>query len=86
MGVGSGISGGVVNPAIAFALNILSKLHASNDDSIGNLWPYLVGPLVGGALSALFYNLYHCGAVECCKGDDDAGKLDSSNNEMSHTQ
>ena len=69
----SGVSGGAINPAMAFGCNFMSWLLKGNGDAVVNLWAYIVGPLVGGALSALFYNLYHCGAVECCKGDDGTG-------------
>lgn len=47
-----GISGGALNPAIGLALPIL------RDDGMGDIWIYLVGPLVGGLLAAgAFYLL-----------------------------
>jgi glycerol uptake facilitator-like aquaporin len=30
----------------------------------GNLWLYLVGPLVGAAAAALVFNLQHAGATD----------------------
>ena len=47
-----GISGGALNPAIGIALPILK------DDGMGDIWIYVVGPLVGGLLAAgAFYLL-----------------------------
>lgn len=47
-----GISGGALNPAIGIALPILK------DDGMGDIWVYIVGPLVGGLLAGgAFYLL-----------------------------
>lgn len=47
-----GISGGALNPAIGLALPVLK------DDGLGDVWVYIVGPLVGGLLaSGAFYLL-----------------------------
>ena len=40
-----GISGGALNPAIGLALPVL------RDDGMGDIWIYIVGPLVGGLLA-----------------------------------
>lgn len=47
-----GVSGGALNPAIGIALPVLK------DDGMGDIWIYVVGPLVGGLLAAgAFYLL-----------------------------
>jgi len=46
------ISGGALNPAIGIALPVLKN------DGLGDVWVYIVGPLVGGLLAAgAFYLL-----------------------------
>ena len=53
------ISGGGINPAVAFGLNVMSWLLAGNPYALGNLWAYLVGPLLGGALAGCLWKFYH---------------------------
>ena len=55
------ISGAGINPAVGFGLNLMSGLMAGNKASIAAMWPYLVGPLLGGAISGLLYKHFHCG-------------------------
>jgi aquaporin Z len=47
------ISGGAFNPAVAIGPMLMDAIAGGN--SITNLWIYLVGPLAGGAIAALFY-------------------------------
>jgi len=47
------ISGGAFNPAVAIGPMLMDTIAGGN--SIGNIWIYLVGPLAGGAIAALFY-------------------------------
>jgi aquaporin Z len=47
---GGGISGGAFNPAVGTGPTIVNGLIGGG--SWGNLWLYIVGPLVGGALAA----------------------------------
>ena len=51
---GGGISGGAFNPAVGTGPIILDM--ATGGDSISNLWLYLVGPFVGGAMAGALYN------------------------------
>ena len=53
------ISGGGINPAVAIGLNVMSSLLAGNNKSIGNLWAYIVGPLLGGAMAGCLWKYYH---------------------------
>ena len=53
------ISGGGINPAVAVGLNLMSALMAGNKASLGNLWAYLVGPLLGGAIAGCLWKYYH---------------------------
>lgn len=48
--VGGGISGGAFNPAIGFGATLGSALFASG--SWSDLWLYVVGPVIGGAIAA----------------------------------
>lgn len=51
--VGGGISGGAFNPAVGFGATVINAIWGGG--SWGNLWIYIVGPLVGGALAAFAY-------------------------------
>jgi len=56
MAVGLGpVSGGAFNPAVGIGRNLCNTLMCGGD-SIGNIWIYIVGPLVGGALAAFVWN------------------------------
>jgi aquaporin Z len=50
---GGGISGGAFNPAVGVGPMLIDTLMGHG--SLGNAWLYLVGPLAGGALAALFF-------------------------------
>jgi aquaporin Z len=52
---GGGISGGAFNPAVGIGPTLVHALVGGG--SLGNLWLYLVGPLVGGALAALVFQI-----------------------------
>ena len=50
---GGGISGGAFNPAVGAGPMVIDAFVSHG--SLANLWLYLVGPLAGGALAALFF-------------------------------
>ena len=52
---GGGVSGGAYNPAVGLGLNLVHGLLTGA--SMGHVWLYLVGPLVGGALAALVFRV-----------------------------
>lgn len=53
--VGGGISGGAFNPAVGVGPLVV---HATaGGGSLGNLWLYLVGPLLGGVLAAVVFGI-----------------------------
>ncbi len=52
---GGPISGGAFNPAVGLGPTIVNALAA--DGSFGDLWLYLVGPLVGGAVAAVIFKI-----------------------------
>lgn len=58
--VTAGVSGAGINPAVAFGLNLMSMFLVGNEHSVALLWPYLVGPLLGGAMAGLLWSHYHC--------------------------
>ena len=49
------ISGGVFNPAVGLGAILVDAVLG--DGGFGNLWLYIVGPLVGGALAAIVFKL-----------------------------
>ena len=51
-----GISGGAFNPAVSTGLNI-GNLISGGPGVIGNIWLYWVGPLIGGALAAIVFDM-----------------------------
>ena len=55
--VGGPISGGAFNPAVGFGATLGAALY--HGGSWSNLWLYLVGPLVGGAIAAGIHYLQH---------------------------
>lgn len=54
---GGPISGGAFNPAVATGAIVVNAVMGGGD--LGNLWIYLVGPFVGGALAAGIYRVQH---------------------------
>jgi aquaporin Z len=54
--VGS-LSGGALNPAVGVGLGFVKLLTA--DGSLPNLIYYLVGPMIGGALAAVVFQIQH---------------------------
>ncbi len=56
---GGGISGGAFNPAVGFGPILVSSLAGASGWT--NLWLYIVGPLLGGALAAVVFNLQGAG-------------------------
>ena len=54
---GGGISGGAFNPAVGTGPILWSAIAGGG--SIGNLWLYWVGPLLGGWLAAVTFRLQH---------------------------
>jgi aquaporin Z len=52
---GGPISGGAFNPAVGVGPIVVSSLLGGG--SLANLWLYLVGPFIGGALAAAVYRL-----------------------------
>ncbi len=52
---GGGVSGGAFNPAVGLGP---TKVHALvGGGSFGNVWLYIVGPLLGGALAAVVFKI-----------------------------
>ena len=61
-------SGAALNPAVALALNLGSKLTWDRKSYIAKLWIYFVGDLAGAALAGLLYAFFHrgcCAAITC---------------------
>ena len=57
-----GISGGGMNPAVGFGLNFTNKMMNSANapsSNLADLWIYLVGPLLGAAISGAWYRWVH---------------------------
>ena len=54
--VGGGISGGVYNPAVGIG-PILIDAIMGDENTLSNLWYYLVGPIVGAVLATYVYKL-----------------------------
>ncbi len=50
---GGGISGGAFNPAVGIGPTVIDATMGNG--TFTNLWLYLVGPLVGGALAAIVF-------------------------------
>ena len=49
-----GISGGAFNPAVGIGRNFADELVGAGK-SISNVWIYVVGPLIGGALAGIVF-------------------------------
>ena len=54
---GGGISGGAFNPAVGTGPILWGAIAGGG--SLGDLWLYLVGPLLGGWLAAIVFGLQH---------------------------
>jgi aquaporin Z len=54
---GGPISGGAFNPAVGIGATVINGMM--NHGSYSNLWIYIVGPLVGGALAPVVYKATH---------------------------
>jgi len=52
---GGDISGGAFNPAVGIGPILMNAM--AGDGSFGNLWLYLVGPLLGGAVAAAVFKV-----------------------------
>ncbi len=52
-------SSAALNPAVGLALEVGSKFFYDNEDSLGLVWIYIVGPWVGSILSGAFYAFLH---------------------------
>ena len=52
------ISGGAINPALGFGINIAMWIDSTNPASMNNVWIYLVMPMVGSAASVIFFEGY----------------------------
>ena len=52
---GGGISGGAFNPAVGIGPTLVNALMGGG--SFGNLWLYVVGPLLGGILAAGLFRM-----------------------------
>lgn len=52
---GGPISGGVFNPAVGVGPTLLQTLVGAG--TLANLWLYVVGPLLGGAVAALVFKI-----------------------------
>ena len=57
--VGIQITGTSVNPARSFATAISQIAYFDNHDSIEQIWIWICGPMIGGALAPFFYRFLH---------------------------
>jgi len=57
---GGGISGGAFNPAVGIGHTVANMVM--DGGSVANIWLYLVGPLVGGALAAVVFRIQDAGS------------------------
>jgi aquaporin Z len=57
---GGGISGGAFNPAVGTGSIIVNAMKGGG--SFANLWIYLVGPFLGGALASVMFKIQEDGA------------------------
>ena len=56
---GGGISGGAFNPAVGTGPILMNAIAGGG--SLGNLWFYLVGPLLGGIVAAMVFKIQNPG-------------------------
>ena len=57
--LGIGFTGTSVNPARSFATAIAEAIYNGNTDPLAQIWIFIVAPLAGGALAALFFKVLH---------------------------
>merc|ERR1712110_1375691 len=53
-----GISGGGMNPAVGFGLNVVGTVFGYKRN-IAGVWVYIFGPLVGSVIAGLVNNHFH---------------------------
>ena len=71
MGAMSGpISGGCINPAVGFGINLAMYIDTSETESFKYVWLYLLMPLVGSAIATGIYD-YVYSLTEEKKGYDE---------------
>ena len=58
--VGGGISGGAFNPAVGIGPCLIDTLVGGND-SLSNVWIYIVGPFAGAAAAAVVFKITNPG-------------------------
>lgn len=56
---GGGISGGAFNPAVGIGPIVMNAIAGGG--SFSNLWLYLIGPLLGGAVAAMVFKIQNPG-------------------------
>jgi len=56
---GGGVSGGAFNPAVGIGPILINA--TMGDGGFGNLWLYLVGPFLGGAVAAMVFKIQNPG-------------------------
>lgn len=57
--VGIGLTGTSVNPARSLATALTDAILFGKTDALGQVWIFIVAPLVGGVLAAIVFNLMH---------------------------
>ncbi len=57
--VGIKLTGTSVNPARSLATALAAAIFNGTTDALAQIWVFIVGPLLGGALAALIYSLLH---------------------------
>ena len=57
--VGIGLTGTSVNPARSLATALNAAIFNGTTDALAQVWIFFVGPLLGGALAALIFKLFH---------------------------
>jgi aquaporin Z len=56
---GGGISGGAFNPAVGIGPIVMNSI--AGDGSFGDIWLYLVGPLLGAVVAAMVFKIQNPG-------------------------
>lgn len=74
---GIGLTGTSVNPARSFGPAVIAAIDG-NDGPIGDLWIFIVAPLVGAALAAIVYTLLEPKDEELAAAADDEAPAASS--------
>ena len=57
--IGINITGTSVNPARSIATAFSALIYNGTTDALAQIWIFIVGPLVGGALAAVLYAVLH---------------------------